>query len=99
MNKCAVFASLVAFAIATPAAAEDWSAPTIDWKDVKHDLKDLHSDIKDLRNDRAKLDALNDAGKGDSHWAEALRADIAKDKIDIHNDIKDLRHDISKGKH
>jgi len=99
MNKCALFASLVAFAITTPALAGDWTVPTVDWKDVKADLKDLHTDIKDLRADRAALDVLKDSGQGKSPAAEALRDQIHADKLDIHNDIKDLKHDFSKGRH
>ncbi|HLJ00942.1 MAG TPA: hypothetical protein VKT76_14600 [Bradyrhizobium sp.] len=97
MKKSALFASLVAVAMATPALAFDYSIPSgISPKvlnDITKDINDLNRDLKDIRADRAALDALKDAGKGNSALADKYRIDIAKDRLDIHNDFKDLRHD------
>lgn len=102
MKKFALLAPLFALTIATPALAEDWSAPHLNWKDVSSDLKDLHADVKDLRADRARLYEGLKAGTLSQAQVKSDLADIRRDKIEIHNDIKDLRHDgvvLVKGKH
>ena len=97
MNKSVLLASLFAFAIATPALAFDYSIPSglspDVMKNINKDIVDLNKDLKDIRTDRAALDALKDAGKGNSTLADKYRVDIAKDRLDIHNDFKDLKHD------
>ena len=100
MNKLTLCASLFAFAIATPALAEDWGTVS---KDISKDisqLKDLRADFKDLHADR---EALSEAIKTNNiPAAKTDVADIIKERIDIHNDIKTLKSEgvtIPKGKH
>jgi hypothetical protein len=106
MKRSSLLASLFALAMATPALAFDYSIPSglspDVMKNITKDITDLNHDLKDIRTDRAALEALKDAGKGDSTLADKYRVDIAKDRLDIHNDFKDLKHDgvtITKNKH